>query len=71
MDQRKRLGDYEIDLIIDSKHKSALLIINRRENQRVSNENLNGLIRQLFPVKSNYESLTQKEIKNVENNLYN
>lgn len=39
--------------------------------QRGSNENLNGLIRQYFPKKTNFESLTWREVKHVEKMLNN
>ena len=39
--------------------------------QRGSNENLNGLIRQYFPKKTNFESLTWSEVKYVEKMLNN
>ena len=37
--------------------------------QRGSNENLNGLIRQYFPKKTNFDTVTQEEIKKVEDQL--
>ena len=39
--------------------------------ERGANENLNGLIRQYFPKKSNFENITQQEIENVINILNN
>lgn len=38
--------------------------------QRGSNENLNGLIRQYFPKKTNFDYITKNEVKRVENQLY-
>lgn len=37
--------------------------------QRGSNENLNGLIRQYFPKKTNFDYITKNEVKRVENQL--
>jgi IS30 family transposase len=37
--------------------------------QRGSNENLNGLIRQYFPKKTNFENVSEDEVKFVENQL--
>jgi transposase, IS30 family len=39
--------------------------------QRGANENLNGLIRQYFPKKTNFANITWKEVKRVENDLNN
>ena len=39
--------------------------------ERGANENLNGLIRQYFPKKSNFENITDERIKEVENILNN
>lgn len=39
--------------------------------QRGSNENLNGLIRQYFPKKTNFETLTHYDVKRVEKELNN
>ena len=39
--------------------------------QRGSNENLNGLVRQYFPKKTNFEKLSWRDIKYVENQLNN
>lgn len=39
--------------------------------QRGANENLNGLIRQFFPKKTNFESLTWREVKQVEKMINN
>ena len=37
--------------------------------QRGSNENLNGLIRQYFPKKTNFDTVSKEEIKEVENQI--
>lgn len=39
--------------------------------QRAINENLNGLIRQYFPKKTDFSKLTQKDVERVENELNN
>lgn len=39
--------------------------------ERGANENLNGLVRQYFPKKSNFENITQQEIDRVQNILNN
>lgn len=39
--------------------------------QRGSNENTNGLIRQYFPKRSDFKSLTQKQVTEVQNKLNN
>ena len=39
--------------------------------ERGANENLNGLIRQYFPKKSNFENITKQEIETVINTLNN
>jgi IS30 family transposase len=39
--------------------------------ERGANENLNGLVRQYFPKKSNFEEITQKQIEEVINKLNN
>ena len=39
--------------------------------ERGANENLNGLIRQYFPKKSNFENITEQEIEKVINILNN
>ena len=39
--------------------------------ERGANENLNGLIRQYFPKKSNFENITEQEIETVINTLNN
>ena len=39
--------------------------------ERGANENLNGLIRQYFPKKSEFKNITDQEIKNVETKLNN
>jgi IS30 family transposase len=39
--------------------------------QRGSNENLNGLIRQYFPKKTNFDTVSKEEIKKVEKELNN
>lgn len=134
VEERKRYGDYEVDLIIGANHKGGLLSLNDRKTgivkikkiegknsrhiaklivaalkgekgriytitsdnghefadhayiskklginfyfadpysswQRGSNENLNGLIRQYFPKKTNFDHITENEIKKVENQL--
>lgn len=37
--------------------------------QRGSNENLNGLIRQYFPKKTNFDTISKEDVKRVENQL--
>ncbi|MEZ4910093.1 MAG: IS30 family transposase [Saprospiraceae bacterium] len=37
--------------------------------QRGSNENLNGLIRQYFPKKTNFDKVSKEDVKMVENQL--
>lgn len=37
--------------------------------QRGSNENLNGLIRQYFPKKTNFDTIYKEDVKKVENQL--
>ena len=39
--------------------------------ERGANENVNGLIRQYFPKKSNFENITEQEIEKVINILNN
>lgn len=39
--------------------------------ERGSNENLNGLIRQYFPKKTDFTQLTDQHIKSIENKLNN
>lgn len=136
VDQKKRIGDLEIDLVIGKGHKGALLTINDRATgmlkmgyiesksakevqgkteelldnwrpfiktitsdngkefanhqqiaeelqidfyfakpyhswQRGANENLNGLVRQYFPKGSNFEKITEDDVRKVENILNN
>jgi len=136
VDQKKRFGDLEIDLVIGANHKGALLTINDRatgilkmkyieskeakviENntlelleewkpfihtitsdngkefsnhkkiaeglnidyffakpyhswERGANENLNGLVRQYFPKKTNFDLIQQSEVKKAEEILNN
>jgi len=39
--------------------------------ERGANENLNGLIRQYFPKKTDFSKITEKQIKEVETKLNN
>ncbi|WP_294265744.1 IS30 family transposase [uncultured Chryseobacterium sp.] len=136
VDEKERIGDLEIDLVIGKDHKRALLTINDRASgllfmgiidskessvveaktvelleewkpflhtitsdngkefahhqriaqsleidyffarpyqswQRGANENLNGLVRQYFPKKTNFESITRQEVNRVVNILNN
>ncbi len=136
VEKKERLGDLEIDLIIGTNHKGALLTINDRatgvlkmeyiENkeaktiedsavalleewkpfintitsdngkeftnhkqiaeelnidfffakpyhswQRGANENLNGLVRQYFPKKSNFDLITKEQVERTEKILNN
>jgi transposase, IS30 family len=136
VEEKSRLGDLEIDLVIGKNHKGALLTINDRASgilfmgkveskeasviqqktiellkdwkpiiktitsdngkefanhrfiaedldidyyfakpyhswERGANENLNGLIRQYFPKKSNFENIEEQQIKTVVNILNN
>ena len=136
VDNKQRLGDLEIDLVIGKDHKGALLTINDRASgflwmdkidsklaslveaktidliqdwkfliktitsdngkefanhnaiaetlnidyyfakpyhswERGANENLNGLVRQYFPKKSNFEHITKIQIETVTNILNN
>jgi transposase, IS30 family len=134
VEEKTRFGDLEVDLIMGSNHKGALITMNDRKTgyakiklvqskdakeiakaiikelmplknyihtitsdngkefaehkliseklgidfyfaepysswQRGANENFNGLVRQYYPKKTNFEQLTQKEIRNVEKQL--
>lgn len=136
VDQKDRIGDFEIDLIIGKGHKQAILTLNDRVTgilvmgkvpskkaiqiekktvalleewkpiihtitsdngkefanhaniaeqlnidfyfakpyhswQRGANENLNGLVRQYFPKKSDFTTITNLQIQNVQNILNN
>lgn len=136
VDNKERIGDLEIDLVIGKDHKGALLTINDRATgllfmgkidskeskavtdktielleewkpllhtitsdngkefanhreisekldidyyfakpyhswERGANENLNGLVRQYFPKKTNFEAITQEQINKVVNILNN
>ena len=136
VEDKKRVGDLEIDLVIGKDHKGALLTINDRATgllfmgkvetkesieieaktiellqdwkpllhtitsdngkefanhqqiaqeleigyffarpyhswERGANENLNGLVRQYFPKKTNFESITKEQIERVVNILNN
>lgn len=136
VEQKERIGDLEIDLIIGKNHKQAFVTINDRATgvlrmgkvsskeaceieaktlelledwqaiihtitsdngkefanhkniaeklnidyyfakpyhswQRGANENLNGLIRQYFPKKSDFEQITEKQILDVQKQLNN
>lgn len=136
VDNKERIGDLEIDLVIGKDHKGALLTINDRATgllfmgkidskeskavtdktielleewkpllhtitsdngkefanhreisekldidyyfakpyhswERGANENLNGLVRQYFPKKTNFEAITQEQINKVVNKLNN
>ena len=136
VDQKERIGDLEIDLIIGKGHNQALLTINDRVTgllimgkvpnkeaiqierktlelledwkpfihtitsdngkefanhlniseelnlnfyfakpyhswQRGANENLNGLVRQYFPKEYDFTSISNQQIKNVQNKLNN
>lgn len=136
VEEKERIGDLEIDLVIGKDHKEALLTINDRATgvlkmgkvltkeaneiekktvellapwqalihtitsdngkefskhksiaeklnidyyfakpyhswERGANENLNGLIRQYFPKKSDFTQITDKQILEVENRLNN
>lgn len=136
VDEKERIGDLEIDLVIGKDHKGALLTINDRASgllfmdkvetkesieieaktiellqdwkpllhtitsdngkefanhqqiaqkleidyffakpyhswERGANENLNGLVRQYFPKKTNFESITKEQIEKVVNILNN
>lgn len=136
VEQRSRIGDLEIDLVIGKNHKRALVTINDRATGKVkiglvmskkaeevrdkaisllkewkdklhtitsdngkefalhkdiaksleidyyfarpyhswergSNENFNGLLRQYFPKKIDFQSITEEQIKHAENQLNN
>lgn len=136
VEEKQRLGDYEVDLIIGKNHKKALLTLNDRATgmadiallegknasdvkdkiinilhskkhqihtitsdngkefsghleiaksleidyyfahpysswERGANENLNGLIREFFPKKSDFSLISEKEIQQVVDNLNN
>lgn len=134
VDNKSRVGDFEVDLVIGANHKGALITINERKTgftiiklvktkgskevaqaiikaltpikdlchtitsdngkefadhllisktleidfyfadpysswQRGANENYNGLLRQYYPKKTNFENLTWQQVKHVENLL--
>lgn len=136
VDEKSRVGDFEIDTVIGKNHQGALLTINERKTglvkiikvpakesalvadaaiaalmpykgilhtitvdngkefarhfkisqqlnidfyfakpyhawERGANENLNGLIRQYFPKKTDFRKITEKEVQRVENILNN
>ena len=81
VNQKSRVGDWEIDTIVGKGHQDAIVtiverlsmktVIGRVTTKRAQglNENTNGLIRQYIPKGSSFADLTPERIKEIENLL--
>ena len=78
VEEHTRVGDWEIDTLIGRTGGPVLLtMVERRSHfthpypswERVPNKNTNGLIRQYFPEKTDFSTINQKDVKEIQEKL--